>query len=100
MSGILMKQVCKPFSPYEKVEITVEVLDKICNLSVHKELARELREKTRIRKFISFASISVNSRAKLLRMPLKNLPHPPRRPDTPRRGVRRNWRVPARPVDP
>ena len=75
MSGILMKQVCKPFSPYEKVEITVEVLDKICNLSVHKELARELREKTRIRKFISFASISVNSRAKLLRMPLKNLPH-------------------------
>ena len=43
MSGILMKQVCKPFSPYEKVEITVEVLDKICNLSVHKELARELR---------------------------------------------------------
>ena len=67
MSGILMKQVCKPFSPYEKVEITVEVLDKICNLSVHKELARELREKTRIRKFISFASISVNSRAKFLK---------------------------------
>ena len=41
MSGILMKQVCKPFSPYEKVEITVEVLDKICNLSGHKEFARE-----------------------------------------------------------